>query len=186
MAEPDVDRDATHAAAADASRAPRPRPRRFAALATASSPAEAAVAILTAASALALVASTFATVVQVSVSQASCVDLAGPAASECTKTGFDQHSAALPLLALLVLAMGLLRAAHHAPGPALVVAACGAVAIAIALIVDVPQASRTGALGPEYTQAAAHAGNGLWLELAGGVLAIAAGALGYRLRRQPT
>ena len=66
------------------------------------------------------------------------------------------------------------------------IAAVGLIALLIALIVDVPQTGRTGVLAGDFTAGTAHAGAGLWLELVGGALAIAAGAVAFiSVRREP-
>jgi hypothetical protein len=57
----------------------------------------------------------------------------------------------------------------------------GAVVLAIALIGDLPDTTETGEIGSNFASARAVKGTGFWLELVGGALAVAAGAL--RLRR---
>jgi hypothetical protein len=51
------------------------------------------------------------------------------------------------------------------------------VALGIVLFGDLPAARETGVIGRDYAGAEAQAGAGLWLEAAGGVLAVLAGAL---------
>jgi hypothetical protein len=134
-----------------------------------------------------MIASTFFTVIYVTVASASCDDLAGPTfAGECQKSGGDQHSIAFVLFGLVVIGMVALGLSRNAPGPWAVVLVIGIAAVAISLGVDLPQASKTGAIGINYRMARAHAGNGLWLELAAGVVAIVVGAVGMRLNRLRT
>jgi len=195
MPEPEAGRSATQATAKDASRGSATRPGAGRGLARASAgdptrdlgPVELAFLALALAAASALVASYFSTVVYVTTKTASCVDLATPAhAAECAKTGGDQHSIAFILLGVAVLALAfvfVLRGLALAP---LGIAAVGLIALLIALIVDVPQTGRTGVLAGDFTAGTAHAGAGLWLELVGGALAIAAGAVAFiSVRREP-
>ena len=63
-------------------------------------------------------------------------------------------------------------------------AAIGLIVLALALIRDPPETSRTGAIGPRFEGATGEKGAGLGLELAGGALALGAGAIGLS-RRDP-
>ena len=67
---------------------------------------------------------------------------------------------------------------------AVALAAIGLIVLALALLRDLPETSRTGAIGPRFEGATGEKGPGLWLELAGGALALGAGALAL-LRRDP-
>lgn len=94
-------------------------------------------------------------------------------------TGGENHGYALLVVALFALAIaGLgLRGPARAAGLALVV--LGAVALGVALAVDLPDTRGSGRL-PEslaYEDARARAGAGLGLEIAGGVLLVMAGGL---------
>ena len=51
----------------------------------------------------------------------------------------------------------------------------GAVALGIVLFSDLPATRETGVIGRDYAGAEAKAGLGLWLEAAGGALAVLAG-----------
>jgi LPXTG-motif cell wall-anchored protein len=191
LAEPETGRLATHAAN-DASRGPGQRPGRFAALARGSNgdaprslrPLETAFAALALAAAGALIASYFATVVYVTTRTASCQDLATPLHSaDCVKTGGDQHSIAFILLGLALLALAGIVVARGVRTAAAGIAAIGAAALLIALIADLPQTHRAGALASDFSAAKAHAGAGLALEIAGGALAVVAAAVGFRCAR---
>jgi hypothetical protein len=50
---------------------------------------------------------------------------------------------------------------------------------------DVPDIHKTGVLGERFDNAHAEAGPGLYLEIAGGALALAAGAVATAVRRRP-
>ena len=130
-----------------------------------------------AAAALALVAVTlltiaeFTTIFEVTVGSLEIV--------RRSATGGDNHAYALLLVAVGAAAMtGLaLRGGARAPAAALVV--LGLAALAIALVVDLPDTRGSGDL-PEslaYENAQARAGAGLWLEIAGGALLVAAGGV---------
>jgi len=62
--------------------------------------------------------------------------------------------------------------------------AIGAAVVAIALLTDVPDIHKTGVLGERFESAKATAGPGLWLEIAGGALALASGMMAATARRR--
>ncbi len=129
--------------------------------------------------ALLLVLTEVTNLVVVDVAGAGCEDaVADPAqGKDCEITGGDQHSFALVAVALLVvvMAVGAGLGGSRPAGVALIVA--GAVVLGIALIGDLPDTDSTGQVGPNFDDAEADPGPALWLELAGGVLAAAAGAV---------
>jgi hypothetical protein len=93
-------------------------------------------------------------------------------------TAGENHGYALLVVALAGAAMTLL-ALRGARPPALALVVLGAVALAIALGVDLPDTRGSGGL-PEslaYEHARARAGTGLGLEVAGGLLLLVAGGL---------
>ena len=100
----------------------------------------------------------------------------------CTTSGGDAHGHALWLIALLVLVFGWGAAVGRSRPAGLAVLVCGLVTLGIALIADVPDLGSLRGLEANYTQVRAHTGAALWLELAGGALAVVAGALGMRRR----
>jgi hypothetical protein len=55
--------------------------------------------------------------------------------------------------------------------------------VAIALLTDVPDIHKTGVLGERFESAKSEAGPALWMEIAGGALALAAGAVASTARR---
>jgi len=129
-----------------------------------------AAALATIAAAL-LVAAEFSTVYEVTVGSLEIV--------KRDATGGENHGYALLVVAvsgLVLTALGL-RGAGRAAGLGSV--ALGAVALVVALAVDLPDTRASGRL-PEslaYEDARARAGVALSLEIAGGVLLLAAGGL---------
>ena len=117
--------------------------------------------------------------VVVDVAGVGCEDaVADPVqAEDCEITGGDQHSFALAAIAVLTVAMavGAGLGGSRPAGLALVLA--GLLVLGIALIGDLPDTSSTGQVGPNFDDAEADPGIALWLELAGGALAVAAGTL---------
>ena len=63
-------------------------------------------------------------------------------------------------------------------------AAIGVVALVIMLAVDLPDIHKTGVLGERFDSAKAEAGPGLWMEIAGGALVLAAGVMATTGRRR--
>lgn len=118
-----------------------------------------------------LLAAEFSTVFEVTVGSLEVV--------QRSATGGENHGYALLVVALFALAVtGLgLRGPARAAGLALVVS--GAVALGVALAVDLPDTRGSGRL-PEslaYEDARARAGGGLRLEIAGGLLLVVAGGV---------
>jgi hypothetical protein len=146
----------------------------------------AAVRVLAVAGALLLVGSQFATVISVDVASGSCETLndTDPTLAErCVQSGFERHGPAFALLAVAILAMALW--ADRSRPAALGLLALGAVAVAIALLGDLPASRETGVIGRNYAGAEGQAGAGLWLEAVGGALAVAAGAVALLPAAQP-
>jgi len=128
--------------------------------------------------ALLLVGSQFATVVSVDVAGGSCEalnDTDPTLAERCVQGGFERHGPAFALLAAAVLAMALWATRSRAAGLGLV--AIGAVALGIVLFGDLPASRESGVIGRDYSGAEAQAGAAIWLEAAGGALAVLAGLL---------
>jgi hypothetical protein len=93
-------------------------------------------------------------------------------------TGGENHGYALLVIALAAVVMTPL-ALRGATAPAAAVAALGAAALAIALLVDLPDTRASGQLREAlaYENAQAHAGPGFALELVGGAALLGAGGL---------
>ena len=137
--------------------------------------------------ALLLLASQFATVVSVDVAAGSCEalnDTDPTLAERCVQGGFERHGPAFALLAAAVLAMALWADRSRPAGLGLI--ALGAVALGIALFNDLPASQETGVIGRDYAGAEAQAGIGLWLEVAGGALAVLAGLVALLGRKRTT
>jgi hypothetical protein len=126
----------------------------------------------------ALVAATLTTVIRITVGTTTRL-----ASLDTELSGWDRHGPALLVVAgfSLVMLVGALRGAR----PAMVaVAACGAVALVIALAFDAPHLDDTGQVGQLYSDARAGPEVGFWLEVGGGaLLALAGGALLVAARR---
>lgn len=134
---------------------------------------------------LLLIVSDFLTLYHVDVVTASCSDLASPNLRDaCSTTGGGHHGYALAILGViaLVMAWGAAVGASRPAGIALLV--LGVAALGIALLVDRPDIHKTGIVGAQFSNAEANPGAGYWLELAGGALVVAAGALGLLVRRR--
>lgn len=174
MTDAGAERDAHTAGRADGSSESRSRLRFVRGLAGGSR----AVLVLAVAAGLAMIAAEFLLVFSVDVGATSCEATASPDVSDfCATSGGERHSYALVLLGLFTLAMawGATVGRSRPAGVALVLV--GAVVLAIGLLGDLPDASSEGIIGTRYESASASPGLGLWLELVGGVLAAAAGAL---------
>jgi hypothetical protein len=130
--------------------------------------------------ALLLVISEFSTIAAVDVAHGSCkvINDTSPAlADRCVLSGFERHGGAFLLLGLVALAMAWGAGVGRSRPAALALLAAAAIVLGIALLSDLPQTHRTGALGRDFAGASASAGTGFFLELAGAVLLAATGAL---------
>jgi hypothetical protein len=127
-------------------------------------------ALLAAAGIILLVVAEFSVVVRVVVGSLET--------EQRTVTGHADHGYALLVVAVAAVAMalGALRGARPAAGALMVL---GAVALVVALAIDLPKTRESGQL-PESTSfedARAQAGPGLALEIAGGLALVLAGGL---------
>lgn len=137
--------------------------------------------------ALALIVGEVSTLFSIDVETASCTDLADPdLADACDKTGGEQHSYAFIPLALLVAVMAVGAGLGGSRPAGFALLGAGVVVLAIALIADLPDTTKTGEIGSNFAEAKAVKGSGFWLELAGGALATVAGALRLADRRGQT
>jgi hypothetical protein len=118
------------------------------------------------------------TLFDIDVVTASCTDLANPEETDtCHTLGGENHSFALVPVAILtaIMAVGAGLGGSRPAGFALIGA--GVIVLAIALLGDLPDTNETGEIGENFESAKAVRGPALWLELAGGVLALGAGVL---------
>ena len=115
---------------------------------------------------------------------ASCDDLAGPRLRDsCLIVGHESHHWGFAILGLFVVLMTFGAAVGKSRPASYALLAAGLIALAITLLKDLPDTTRTGQVGVAFADATAHKGTGFWLELIGSVLAIAAGA--FALVRRP-
>jgi hypothetical protein len=150
------------------------------ALPTGISPLAIAVAATAFVAGLLMLLTEVTTVISVDLRNTSCEVIydSNPAvADDCSQTGLERSSVALLLLGLLTFAMGWGAAFGGSRPAAFALIAIGVVVIGITLLGDLPASDETGLIGRDYEQAEASAGNGLWFELIGGILAVVAGLL---------
>jgi hypothetical protein len=136
------------------------------------------------AGALLLIISEFLTIAAVDVAHGACsvINDANPAlADRCTLNGFERHGGAFLLLGLIALGMAWGAGIGRSRPAAVALLVAAAIVLGISLLSDLPETHKTGAIGRNFAGAAASAGPGFFLELAGAVLLAAAGTL--RLRR---
>ena len=120
----------------------------------------------------------FLTVVSVDVASGSCevINDSNPQlADDCEQSGFERHGPAFVLLGLLSAALAWAAGPGASRPAAAALVAMGAVALGIALLVDLPATDDTGAIGPAFEGARAQAEAGFAVELAGAALALATG-----------
>jgi hypothetical protein len=105
-------------------------------------------------------------------------DLNGPGPTlEVRQSAVDQHHYALLVLAGFALIALLIAVIAGSKPAAMAVAVCGAGALLIFLLIDLPDAGRVDTIA-NFTEAKAEPATGFWLELTGAlVLAICGGAL---------
>jgi hypothetical protein len=124
-----------------------------------------------AAGVICLLLATFTTVIEIKVG--TTTRLPG---RDTHLSGWDRHGPALIIVAVFAAAMvaGALRGARPAT---IALAVLGLVALAIAVVGDVPDLNETGFIGEVYEDAAAGPSAGFYLETLGGVLLLAGGGL---------
>jgi hypothetical protein len=140
--------------------------------------------------ALLLLLAEVSTVASVSLEGESCevvYDTRPELADRCSLSGWERHGGALTLLALLAAGAALAVRAGRMAAAGTVLIAIGLVALGVTLIGDLPVTDDTGAIGStDLAAASASAGLGFYLELLGGLLCLAAGALALAsARREP-
>jgi hypothetical protein len=136
---------------------------------------------------LLLVITEFTTIASVDVASGSCevINDSDPAlADRCSLSGFERHGGAFVLLGLMTGAMawGAGMGRSRPAGAALL--AIGALVIVLALVLDLPQTHKTGAIGRNFEGATAQAGPGFYLELLAGALAAGTGGSALMRRRE--
>jgi hypothetical protein len=145
-----------------------------------------AVLVLGLTAAVLMIVSDFTVLRSVKVLTASCSDLADPSLrGSCVTRGGEEHAYALVLLGLVTAVMAWGAGVGRSRPAAIALLAIGAAVLVIALVTDVPDIHKTGVLGERFDSAHAEAGPGLYLEIAGGALALTAGAMATAVRRRP-
>jgi hypothetical protein len=134
-----------------------------------------------------LVIGEFATVASVEVGSTSCEviqDSSPELADRCELSGFERQPLVRTVLALGIAAMAVGAGLGGSRPAAVALLVLGALALGLGLTVDLPVTRETGVLGSSFEDAHGEAGPGLWLEIAAGLLALAAGAIAL-LPRSP-
>lgn len=132
-----------------------------------------------------MVVSEFTTLHSVEVLTASCSDLALPGdRGACVTHGAEAHSYALVLLGVVAALMTWGAAVGRSRPAGLALVAIGVAVLAIALLKDVPDSHKTGVIGERFDAARATPGPGLYMEIAGGALVLAAGVMATVARRR--
>jgi hypothetical protein len=128
---------------------------------------------------LLLVVSEFSTIASVELRHGTSCEVINDSdpslADRCSLSGFERHGGAFILLGVMTAAMAWGAGIGRSSPAAAALLAIGALVIALSLTLDLPQTHRTGAIGRNFEGARGKAGAGLYLELAGGALAAAAG-----------
>ena len=120
-------------------------------------------------------------IVSVDVASGSCevINDSDPALADgCVQSGFERHGPALLLLGLVTATMAWGAGLGGSRPAAAALVGLGLVVLAIALLIDLPVTDDTGAIGPRFEGAEAHAEIGFYMELAAGALAVVTGATG--------
>jgi hypothetical protein len=139
-----------------------------------------AVVAIGAVAGLLMVATEFSTVTWVDVADQSCevINDANPGlADRCKLSGFERHGGALLLIGAFAILMAWGAGIGASRAAAMALIAIGLVVLGVGLLRDLPESGKTGAIGPRFAGAEGRKGTGLYLELVGGVLAVAAGGL---------
>ena len=139
-----------------------------------------AVVAIGAVAGLLMVATEFSTVTWVDVADQSCevINDANPSlADRCQLSGFERHGGALLLIGVFAILMAWGAGMGASRPAAMALVAIGLVVLGVGLLRDLPESGKTGAIGPRFAGAEGRKGAGLYLELVGGALAVAAGGL---------
>jgi hypothetical protein len=149
------------------------------------------VFVLGVAAALLMVLSEVSSLYSIEVATATCSDIADvDLADKCDTSGGEQHSFALVPLAILTVIMAVGAGLGRSRPAGFALLGAGVIVLLITLVGDLPDTTKTGEVGSNFTSAHAEKGSGFWFELIAGVLAAAAGALrlvaGSREGQTPT
>jgi hypothetical protein len=146
-----------------------------------------AVTVAGLAAGLLMVVAEFSTIASVDVASGSCAvinDSDPSLADRCELSGLERHGGALILLGLVTGFMAVGAGIGRSRPAAAALILIGIVVIGITMLLDVPEADETGAIGRNFEGAKGSAATGLYLEAIAGLLAIGAGALRL-MQREP-
>ncbi len=131
-----------------------------------------------------LLASELSTVASVEIPGRTCREVADPAtADRCRLSGFERHGGAFLLLGALALPLAFGAARGYSRPAALALILIAAVVLGLALLRDLPETKRTGAVGIGFEGASGKPGAGLFIEIGAGLLLAAGGALALARHR---
>ena len=133
--------------------------------------------------ALLIFVSEFTTIAAVDVAENDCEVIANlDERDRCSLSGFERHGGAFLLIGLFAAAMAWGAGAGQSRPAAVALVAIGVLVGVIALALDLPETGETGAIGRNFEGAEGERGFGFYLEIAGGLLAAAAGIMALRGR----
>ena len=136
--------------------------------------------------ALLMVAAELTPIAKVDVASGSC-EVIGDAdpdlADRCSLSGLERHGGALLLIGALCLVMSYGAGIGRSRPASAALLAIGAIVLGITLLRDLPETSRTGAIGRNFEGAEGEKAVGFWLELVAGGLAMGTGAAGWLRER---
>lgn len=172
--------------AGDGSRGPRALLKRTARFARRDPAGAALLAAATLASAM-LAVSEALPVARVELAAGSCevINDANPAlADRCVVSGFEQHAGAMLLIALVAAVMALGATVGRSLPASVATGALGLVALLLTLLIDLPETTRTGAIGSDYEGAVGKAGIGFYIELVAALAILALGVATFTRNRR--
>jgi hypothetical protein len=142
------------------------------------------VAALGFAAGVLLIVTEFAHISYITTITATCQDFADPKLRDsCLTVGHESHHWGFAILGLFVVLMTFGAVVGGSRPAAMALLVAGALGLAITLLHDLPNTSKTGEIGIAFAQGKAHKGAGFWTELVGSALALGCGA--YVLWRTP-
>ena len=129
--------------------------------------------------AILLVDAELSTIAAVEIPGRTCREVADVrAVDRCSLTGLERHGGALLLLGAIAILMAVGAARGRSRPAAAALVAIGGLVLALALVSDLPETSRTGVVGITYEGAEGKPGSGFYVEILAGALLVAAGVLG--------
>jgi hypothetical protein len=131
--------------------------------------------------ALLIFATEFVTIAGVDVAEDDCQVIASlDDRDRCSLSGFERHGGALLLVGLFTAAMAWGAGAGRSRPAAVALVAIGILVLLIALLLDLPETAKTGAIGRNFEDADGVRGPGLYTEIIGGALSAIAGVMALR------